>query len=133
MIARIEHREDGTRVCLPCGMPLQHRGEREYRCPGCGLRVLASEGDARWLSAGPGTELKKLLRRMGFKSIRGCNCNAKARQMDQRGCEWCEQNLDEILGWLKEEAGKRGLPFLNVAARILVRRAIANARKSAGS
>jgi hypothetical protein len=50
--------------------------------------------------------------------------------MDAHGCDWCESNIAVITGWLREEASKRGLPFLDVAARLLVRRAIANARKA---
>jgi predicted Fe-S protein YdhL (DUF1289 family) len=50
--------------------------------------------------------------------------------MDAHGCDWCEANSDEIVGWLRESAAERGLPFLDVAARLLVRRAIANARKA---
>jgi hypothetical protein len=47
---------------------------------------------------------------------------------------WCEANLDKIVGWLREQAEARGLPFLDLAGRLLVRRAIQNARKAdAGS
>jgi hypothetical protein len=53
--------------------------------------------------------------------------------MDTRGCDWCEANLDTIVGWLREEAEKRGLPFLDVAGRLLVRRAIRNARRAASN
>jgi hypothetical protein len=51
--------------------------------------------------------------------------------MDRQGIEWCEGNIDTIVGWLREQAEARGLPFLDVAGRLLVRRAIANARKAA--
>ena len=43
---------------------------------------------------------------------------------------WCEANIEEIVGWLRESAAERGLPFVDIAARLLVRRAIANARKA---
>jgi hypothetical protein len=43
---------------------------------------------------------------------------------------WCEAHLDEIVGWLREEAEKRGLPFLDMAGRLLVRRAISLARRA---
>lgn len=52
--------------------------------------------------------------------------------MDQREREepgWCAANLETIVGWLREEAEKRKLPFIDAAARLLVRRAIANARR----
>ena len=79
--------------------------------------------------SGPGTELKKLLAKVGITATPNCSCNARALTMDAKGCEWCEAHLDEIVGWLREEATKRGLPFLDAAGRVLVRRAISNARK----
>lgn len=78
---------------------------------------------------GPGTEIKALLSRVGITATPTCSCNARAREMDDRGIEWCEAHLDEIVGWLREEAAKRKLPFFDAAGRVLVRRAIANARK----
>jgi len=79
---------------------------------------------------GPGTELKKLLAKVGITASPDCSCNARARTMDEKGCDWCEANLDEIVDWLREEATKRGLPFVDMAGRMLVRRAIRNARKA---
>lgn len=78
---------------------------------------------------GPGTELHALLGKFGLTASGDCKCNQRARYMDQQGCDWCEANIDEIVGWLRESAAERGLPFLDVAARLLVRRAIANARR----
>jgi hypothetical protein len=49
--------------------------------------------------------------------------------MDRQGVEWCGDNIDTIVGWLREQAQARGLPFLDAAGRMLVRRAIRNARK----
>lgn len=80
-------------------------------------------------ASGPGTELKRLLGRIGITASPTCGCNAKARAMDARGCDWCEANLDTVVGWLREEAGKRRLPFLDAVGKMLVRRAISNARK----
>jgi len=81
--------------------------------------------------AGPGTELKKLLARVGIVATDSCPCNARAAEMDRRGVEWCETNIDTIVGWLREQAEARGLPFLDLAGRLLVRRAIQNARRNA--
>ena len=80
-------------------------------------------------TSGPGTELKKLLSKIGIKATPNCSCNKRAALMDTNGIEWCENNIDTIVGWLKEEANKRNLPFIDVAGRILVKRAISNARK----
>jgi len=78
---------------------------------------------------GPGTELHSLLGRFGLTASGDCKCNSRARYMDQQGCDWCEANLEEIVGWLRESAAERGLPFLDLPARLLVKRAIANARR----
>jgi hypothetical protein len=51
--------------------------------------------------------------------------------MDEMGCDWVEENIDECVGYLRESAADRGLPFLDLAGRMLVRRAIANARRNA--
>ena len=84
-------------------------------------------------TSGPGTELKKLLKTwLRIEASPTCSCNARARRMDveeARAPGWCEAHLDEIVGWLREEATKRKLPFLDAAGRVLVRRAISNARR----
>jgi len=82
---------------------------------------------------GPGTELKKLLVSVGITATPNCSCNARAADMDRNGVEWCESNIDTIVGWLREEAEKRGLPFLDAVGRLLVRRAIKNARRAAAN
>ena len=82
---------------------------------------------------GPGTELKKLLKRVGITATPNCSCNARAAKMDEEEAKepgWCEAHLDEIVGWLREEADKRGMPFLDMAGRLLVRRAISLARQA---
>jgi hypothetical protein len=79
--------------------------------------------------SGVGTELKKLLSKIGIKATPNCSCNKRAALMDTNGIEWCEKNVDTIVGWLREEATKRKLPFIDMAGRILVKRAIGNAKK----
>lgn len=73
---------------------------------------------------GPGTELKRMLALLGFSSSPGCKCHQRALEMNERGVEWCSENLDTIVSWLKEEADRRRLPFSRVAASLLVRKAI---------
>ena len=81
---------------------------------------------------GPGTELKKLLARVGIAATPNCSCNARARQMDEWGVEEAAkpERIEQAVAWLREEAERRGLPFVDMAGRMLVRRAIANARKN---
>ncbi|HUV13865.1 MAG TPA: hypothetical protein VMY18_09470 [Acidobacteriota bacterium] len=49
--------------------------------------------------------------------------------MNLRGPDWCEENMDAIICWLRAEAKKRHLPFVDTAGRVIVRRAISNARR----
>jgi hypothetical protein len=52
--------------------------------------------------------------------------------MDAWGCDECSKpgRIEEVVAVMREQAQARGLPFLDVAARLLVRRAIHNARKA---
>jgi hypothetical protein len=79
---------------------------------------------------GPGTELKKLLKKIGITTSPGCACNQRARVMDQKGCDWCAENLSTITAWLKEEHTRQKimLPFSETAVSLLVRYAIRRAR-----
>ena len=80
---------------------------------------------------GPGTELKKILSNVfGITSTPDCACNARADEMDRMGSDWCAANIDTIVGWLREQATARGLPFIDAAGKMLIRRAIRNARKA---
>lgn len=78
---------------------------------------------------GPGTELKLLIGKVGITASPGCQCNAHAVQMNLWGPDECERKIDQIVGWLRDEATRRGLPFIETLGRMLVRRAISNARK----
>jgi hypothetical protein len=80
---------------------------------------------------GPGTELSKLLKRFGIEPTPTCKCRAKAAQMNAWGCDECAkpERIDEVVAVMREEAKARSLPFLDAAGRVLVRRAISNARR----
>ena len=84
------------------------------------------------LKGGAGTELKKLLAWFGIEAKeQGCKCKSRAAKMDKNGIEWCANNVEKIVDWLKEEAQRRKLPFIRSAAKVIVLRAIRNARKEA--
>jgi hypothetical protein len=101
------------------------RGE----CPGTAIDEPEALPAAR--TSGPGTELKKILARVGIVATDSCPCNARAAEMDANGCEWVEANISTVVGWLREQAHDRGLPFLDAAGRALVRVAVRNARRAA--
>jgi hypothetical protein len=112
------------------------------KCVACGLPVLALPTYRRCLvgspqqappAHGPGTELSKLLKRFGINPTPTCQCRAMSQKMDQWGCDECSkpERIDEVVAVMRAEAEARGLPFLDVAGRLLVRRAISNARRNA--
>jgi hypothetical protein len=49
--------------------------------------------------------------------------------MNEKGSDWCEQNLPTILGWLKEESSKRNLPYIESVASMIVKRAINTSKR----
>lgn len=81
---------------------------------------------------GPGTELSRLLKRFGIEPTPTCACRAKAAEMDAWGCDECEktERVAEVVAVMRAEAEARGLPFLDVAGQLLVKRAIRNARNA---
>ena len=111
-------------TCKVCG-ETKISPTRIYRC-----RCPKSTDDpySSLLQVGPGTELKRLLRLFLLKPIGACKCNQRAQLMDIQGPDWCQEHLEEIVGWLREEATNRKLPFMDSAARILIKKAIKNAR-----
>lgn len=81
---------------------------------------------------GVGGELKKMFALMRIKPTDDCLCEERASLMDIAGPMWCRENLDEIVGWLEEEAHKRGLPFLRRAGEIVVKRACRKVERRIG-
>lgn len=82
--------------------------------------------------AGPGAQLHRILSRLGIQPSGGCACKSRARIMNQWGPEKCKENLETIVSWMAEEAGKRGLPFSPAVARIIVRMAIRKSLRAQG-
>jgi len=80
--------------------------------------------------SGPGSILAGILKGMGLAPVESCKCKGRAKKMDLWGPDGCEKHMDEILGWLAEEAAKRKLPFVKWPAKKVVELAIARARKA---
>jgi len=126
-----------------------HKSHLEERCRerGYSLRevlpcVVTARGDIYTIDteheaypskpkSGPGTELSKILSSIGINPKEcGCSCKSRAKKMDKEGIAWCEENIETIVTWLQEEAAKRRLPFLRTVGKVLVKKAIRNARRS---
>lgn len=78
---------------------------------------------------GPGSILAGMFNTIGIKSSPTCSCKRHAIEMNEKGVEWCEQNITTILGWLKEESEKRKIPFIESLASLVVKRAIRQSKK----
>ena len=90
-------------------------------------------GRREFVLSGPGTELSRLLKRFGIEPTPTCQCRDKQQQMDLWGCDECSkpERIEEVVKVMREEAAARGLPFIDAVGRMLVKRAIANARRNA--
>ena len=121
-------------VCRVCNRAARHRGVfRECRVVSESVRVSSVPAQHKPVQRGPGTELAKLLGRFGIEPTPTCQCRAKAAEMNAWGPDECErpERIDEVVAVMRAEAAARGLPFLDSVGRMLVRRAISNARRSA--
>jgi hypothetical protein len=78
---------------------------------------------------GPGTVLSKMIKSLGIVMSDSCSCRRHAIEMNTKGNDWCEQNIDTVVGWLREEASRRGLPFVDMVGKLMVNRAIKKSRK----
>lgn len=78
---------------------------------------------------GPGTILTNMISTMGIKSTPNCSCRRHAIEMNEKGPDWCEENISTILSWLKEESAKRHLPYIESVASLVVKRAIKTSRR----
>ena len=78
---------------------------------------------------GPGTILSGMISALGISAGPNCSCKQHAIKMNVEGPEWCEQNIDTIIEWLREESEKRNLPFVETIARLIVQRAIKKSKR----
>lgn len=119
---------DGEDIkCTHCGFRLERYPEGPFPYANCvPPRPVAPP-------AGAGTELKKLLGKIGIKATPNCKCNARARHMDMAGLQWCRDNIETISGWLAEESAARHLPYFPEAGKRLIQYSIYRASKAPGA
>jgi hypothetical protein len=79
---------------------------------------------------GVGASLAYLLSRFWIRHIPGCKCSERAARLDAMGPEWARENKDVILGWMEEEANRRGLPYIRMAAELVLAAAISRAERA---
>ena len=82
--------------------------------------TLAAKYSGVQATKGPGSVLHRALEAIGIKALPSCPCLKRKAVMDAWGWEECQkpERLDEIVGWMEEEAAIRGLLFFRPAARL---------------
>ena len=122
--------------------PTLANGTRIIKCrrSGCNNEFTTAErldrfhANCRSLSAdaptecGAGCHLSRILTWFRLANDASCNCKTNARRMDERGPDWCQKRSCRIIGWLRDAAKARGLPFIEAAARTALALAISRAR-----
>ncbi len=116
-----------TGKCPQCDFDVDRRGWPRALKQQCKKGALAAKAPT---NVGPGTELKKGIARLGIKVKPSCACNRRVKEMNRHGTDWCRQNMDTIVGWLREEAARRRLPLVEIVARQLIKSAIRRAEKN---
>ncbi|MCE5268908.1 MAG: hypothetical protein LLG00_13600 [Planctomycetaceae bacterium] len=91
--------------------------------------------DFRPATKGPGDHLHDaIMRWAGEVPTRECGCADRIAAMNQWGPSGCREHIDEIVGWLLDEASKRGWWRYAVAvpgSRYFIKRMVLGAIKSA--
>ena len=112
-------------VLLPCGP-----NGITLECGACGWSAGCS-GEVTHVcqqavpAGGVGSELKAILEALWITPASGCQCQANALTMDQKGPEWVRNNTETVLGWLRSAARKRGLPFFDAIGLVLIKQSLA--------
>lgn len=121
-------------ICYKCGRRISFKeiGKESHPSAKCRIpdRLIKNiDYDYRFFdffykqNRGVGSELLEILNKIGIE-YNNCNCKSKIDKMDKNGIKWCEENIELILTWLKQEYKKRNIPFLERQARALLRLAI---------
>lgn len=109
----------GVPVTAPAS-PAAPRPERSQA--GGALHLGATVERPAYPAEGPGAELKAILRELGFKGLPGCDCDAKAGQMNLWGAAGCRARQGEITDWMRQAAARLGwAEWFKAAARAVVR------------
>ena len=128
-------RTDTGWACSVCGRAIRVHTEiaPHARCGGTPMPGVAQAPPPVPARGGAGTELTKLLAAIGIEKTPGCKCRDRSALMDHNGVDWCAANVPTITEWMRGEAAKRTLPFVEAIAKLMVKRAIYNARKEASN
>lgn len=108
---------EGCRTSRPYRETLFAKGwvdDSDFACPYGFTAEDYPERQTPPIAAGPGTDLKRLLSKLGITPTAGCQCNAIARRMDAMGVEGCREHFEQIVDEMTREAIRRGWKFPGV-------------------
>lgn len=77
---------------------------------------------------GVGDTLSNIISKMGYGYSSMSRARAKITYLNKKGIDWCEQNQNIILLWLKEECIEKRIQFLDKIGKSLIRLAIKKAK-----
>jgi hypothetical protein len=105
---------------LAAGTPVTTPDGEFIDIPDEAYDALAEKYSGKAAIKGPGSVLHRALEAIGIKALPSCPCLKRKAIMDQWGWDECQkpERLDEITGWMEEEATIRGLLFFRPAARL---------------
>lgn len=77
---------------------------------------------------GVGDTLANIISKIGYGYSPVSRARAKITYLNKKGIDWCEQNQDVILIWLKEECVANRIQFLDLIGKSIIRLAIKKAK-----
>lgn len=103
--------------CAKCGLETEVGDAAKVRCS-CGTVYVGDHFEAQCKAIGnpqpkkirPGDALRSVISKLGYSAKSGCGCDDRVAEMNRKGLQWCVDNRDEIVGWLKESASQRLAP-----------------------
>ena len=100
--------------CAKCGLETEVGDAAKVRCS-CGTVYVGDHFKTQCRAIGnpqpkkirPGDALRSVIAKRGYASKSGCGCDDRVAEMNRKGLQWCVDNRDEIVGWLKGSASQR--------------------------
>lgn len=107
---------DGQWQCTYCEWTYPRKSDKPPRrnCPAKRTpeQIAAQEAEQarqkHLAQHGPGAHLHALIKQITGEGItEACKCKSRIAEMNNRGCDWCRENTEQIIDWLIEEVDRR--------------------------
>lgn len=117
-------------ICERCGRKISHAQNKPFISAKCRLpeKYITDQKNIYYqrkkIYPGIGSCLLMLLGKLNVHYDQLSTAKSKANYLDKQGIDWCENNQDIILGWIKEESNNKNITYNPKLAKILLRLAI---------